>query len=144
MISMSFYWALSFSQFFDVKRKDFWQMFIHHIATIALMCFSWVGNLTRIGSLVLLVHDSADILLEVRMLEREKLYSIFQFIFLIIFNSQAAKMTKYANYQRLCDCIFAAFTILWVVTRMGVYPFWIIYKYVLIYLNFERLNAQII
>ncbi|KYN31831.1 LAG1 longevity assurance like protein 5, partial [Trachymyrmex septentrionalis] len=104
MISMSFYWALSFSQFFDVKRKDFWQMFIHHIATIALMCFSWVGNLTRIGSLVLLVHDSADILLE------------------------AAKMTKYANYQRLCDCIFAAFTILWVVTRMGVYPFWIIYN----------------
>ncbi|KYM97789.1 LAG1 longevity assurance like protein 5 [Cyphomyrmex costatus] len=104
MISMSFYWALSFSQFFDVKRKDFWQMFIHHIATIALMCFSWVGNLTRIGSLVLLVHDSADILLE------------------------AAKLTKYANYQRLCDCIFAAFTILWIVTRMGVYPFWIIYN----------------
>lgn len=66
MTSMSFYWALSFSQFFDVKRKDFWQMFIHHIATISLMCFSWVGNLTRIGSLVLLVHDCADIFLEVR------------------------------------------------------------------------------
>jgi len=66
MISMAFYWALSFSQFFDVRRKDFWQMFIHHIATISLMCFSWVGNLTRIGSLVLLVHDCADIFLEVR------------------------------------------------------------------------------
>lgn len=65
MISMAFYWSLCFSQFFDVKRKDFWQMFIHHIATIALMCFSWVGNLTRIGSLVLLVHDCADIFLEV-------------------------------------------------------------------------------
>lgn len=65
MISMTFYWSLSFSQFFDVKRKDFWQMFIHHIATIVLMCFSWVGNLTRIGSLVLLIHDSADIFLEV-------------------------------------------------------------------------------
>lgn len=67
MVSMAFYWSLSFSQFFDVKRKDFWQMFIHHIATIALMCFSWVGNLTRIGSLVLLVHDCADIFLEVRL-----------------------------------------------------------------------------
>lgn len=65
MISMAFYWSLSFSQFFDVKRKDFWQMFIHHIATIILMCFSWIGNLTRIGSLVLLVHDCADIFLEV-------------------------------------------------------------------------------
>ena len=41
-------------------------MFIHHIATIALMCFSWIGNLTRIGSLVLVVHDCADIFLEVR------------------------------------------------------------------------------
>lgn len=66
MISMAFYWALSFSQFVDVKRKDFWQMFIHHIATILLMCFSWVGNLTRIGSLVLLVHDCADVFMEVR------------------------------------------------------------------------------
>lgn len=104
MISMSFYWALSFSQFFDVKRKDFWQMFIHHIATISLMCFSWVGNLTRIGSLVLLCHDCADILLEM------------------------AKMAKYANYQKLCDYIFVIFTILWIVTRIGVYPFWIIYS----------------
>lgn len=65
MISISFYWALSISQFFDVKRKDFWQMFIHHKATILLMCFSWVGNLTRIGSLVLVLHDCADIFLEV-------------------------------------------------------------------------------
>ncbi|XP_033341835.1 ceramide synthase schlank [Megalopta genalis] len=104
MISMAFYWSLSFSQFFDVKRKDFWPMFIHHIATIILMCFSWVGNLTRIGSLVLLVHDCADIFLE------------------------AAKMTKYANYQKLCDCIFGIFTILWIITRTGFYPFWIIYS----------------
>lgn len=104
MVSMAFYWSLSFSQFFDVRRKDFWQMFIHHIATIVLMCFSWVGNLTRIGTLVLLVHDCADILLE------------------------AAKMAKYANYQKLCDCIFVVFTILWIVTRVGVFPFWIIYS----------------
>ncbi|XP_076669385.1 ceramide synthase schlank isoform X1 [Andrena cerasifolii] len=104
MISMAFYWSLCFSQFFDVKRKDFWQMFIHHIAAIVLMCFSWVGNLTRIGSLVLLVHDCADIFLE------------------------AAKMAKYANYQKLCDCIFVIFTVLWIITRIGVYPFWIIYS----------------
>lgn len=58
------------SQFFDVKRKDFWQMFIHHIATLVLMSLSWVGNLTRIGSLVLVVHDCADILLEVKKQKR--------------------------------------------------------------------------
>ena len=65
MISMSFYWSLAVSQFYDVKRKDFWQMFIHHIATLLLLAFSWVCNLHRIGSLVLFLHDCADIFLEV-------------------------------------------------------------------------------
>lgn len=65
MISMAFYWSLTVSQFFDVRRKDFWQMFIHHIITIALIAFSWICNLHRVGSLVLVVHDCADIFLEV-------------------------------------------------------------------------------
>lgn len=43
-------------------------------------------------------------------------------------------MAKYANYQKLCDFIFTIFTILWIVTRIGVYPFWIIYRYVLIFI----------
>lgn len=132
MTSMAFYWALSFSQFFDVKRKDFWQMFVHHIATISLMCFSWVGNLTRIGSLVLLVHDSADILLEVKTTQRSKrlLNGFLSFRFIFIVNSQAAKMAKYASYQKVCDCIFTVFTILWIVTRIIVFPRWIIWRYV--------------
>ncbi|XP_055842170.1 ceramide synthase 6 [Episyrphus balteatus] len=98
MISMSFYWSLTGTQFFDVKRKDFWQMFIHHMVTLLLMALSWVCNLHRVGSLVLVVHDCADIFLE------------------------AAKLTKYANYQKACDCIFAVFTVVWIVTRLGFYP----------------------
>ncbi|KAK9754229.1 TLC domain [Popillia japonica] len=104
MFSLSFYWSLCVSQFFDNKRKDFWQMFVHHIATIILMSFSWVCNLVRIGTLVLVTHDCADIFLE------------------------AAKMAKYAGYQRICDAIFAFFTVLWIVTRLGVFPFWIIHN----------------
>jgi ceramide synthetase len=65
MISLAFYWSLAVSQFFDVKRKDFWQMFIHHVAAICLMGFSWMCNLHRIGTLVLLTHDCSDIFLEV-------------------------------------------------------------------------------
>lgn len=103
MISLTFYWSLCISQFFDVRRKDFWQMFIHHIATIALMAFSWTCNAYRVGSLVLVIHDCADIFLE------------------------AAKMAKYANYQTLCDWIFAIFTLIWIITRTGMYPF-VIYK----------------
>lgn len=95
---MAFYWSLTFSQFFDIKRKDFWQMFVHHILTLILLALSWVCNLHRVGSLVLVIHDCADIFLE------------------------AAKLTKYANYQKLCDCIFAVFTIVWLITRLGFYP----------------------
>ncbi|XP_055693041.1 ceramide synthase 5 [Lutzomyia longipalpis] len=98
MISMAFYWSLTISQFRDVKRKDFWQMFVHHMVTLLLLSLSWVCNLHRVGSLVLAVHDCADIFLE------------------------AAKLTKYANYQKLCDAIFAIFTVVWIVTRLGFFP----------------------
>ena len=47
MIELTFYWSLSISQFSDVRRKDFVEMFIHHITTIALLSFSWTCNLTR-------------------------------------------------------------------------------------------------
>lgn len=35
-------------------------------------------------------------------------------------------MAKYANYQKVCDSLFVVFTILWIATRTGIYPFWII------------------
>ncbi|XP_059622699.1 ceramide synthase 6 [Phlebotomus argentipes] len=98
MISMAFYWSLTISQFRDVKRKDFWQMFVHHMVTLLLLGLSWVCNMHRVGSLVLAVHDCADIFLE------------------------AAKLTKYANYQKVCDTIFAIFTVVWIVTRLGFFP----------------------
>ncbi|XP_055706310.1 ceramide synthase 6 [Phlebotomus papatasi] len=98
MISMAFYWSLTISQFRDVKRKDFWQMFVHHMVTLLLLSLSWVCNMHRVGSLVLAVHDCADIFLE------------------------AAKLTKYASYQKVCDAIFAIFTVVWIVTRLGFFP----------------------
>ena len=41
---------------------------------------------------------------------------------------QAAKMCKYTNYQRTCDVLFASFAVTWIVTRLGVYPTWILYS----------------
>ncbi|XP_054267574.1 ceramide synthase 6-like [Macrosteles quadrilineatus] len=104
MTSAAFYWSLMGSQFFDVKRKDFWQMFAHHVLTLFLLALSWVCNFHRIGSLTILLHDFADIFLEF------------------------AKMAKYAKYQKLCDTVFAIFTISWLVTRTGIFPFILIYS----------------
>ena len=49
--------------------------------------------MTRIGTLVMILHDMADPLLEL------------------------AKMFRYANYRKTCDSIFAMFALVWVVTR---------------------------
>jgi len=104
MVELSFYWSLLASQFYDVKRKDFWEMFIHHMTTIGLMVCSWTVNLWRVGTLVLLIHDCADIFLE------------------------GAKLCKYTNYQKMCDLMFLCFAFTWIVTRLGIYPTWILYS----------------
>ncbi|OWR55056.1 ceramide synthase 6 like protein [Danaus plexippus plexippus] len=81
MISAAFYWSLTISQFWDVRRKDFWQMFVHHIATILLLSFSW-----------------------------------------------AVKAAKYAGYQKLCDSLFLGLIVTWISTRVGIFPFYIIWS----------------
>ena len=60
LIEAAFYSSLMFSQFTDVKRKDFWQMFIHHIVTLCLMFASWFTNTVRVGSLVLVSSWPSD------------------------------------------------------------------------------------
>jgi len=104
MVELAFYWSLSISQFVDVKRKDFVEMLIHHITTIALLCFSWTCNLTRCGTLVLVIHDFSDIFLEF------------------------AKLCNYTKFKTTCDIIFSIFAVSWIVTRLGIFPVWILYS----------------
>ncbi|XP_066471861.1 ceramide synthase 5 isoform X2 [Tiliqua scincoides] len=102
IMELTFYWCLLFSQFIDIKRKDFLVMFIHHLAAISLLSLSYTLNMVRVGALVLCLHDMPDIFLEV------------------------AKMANYAKYQRLCDATFILFSVLFIVTRLGLYPFWLL------------------
>lgn len=87
----------------DTKRKDFWQMFVHHVVTILLLVLSWACNFHRCGALVLAIHDIADVPLE------------------------GAKLAKYCKRQRLADLLFAIFTLTWIYTRCYLLPTRVIY-----------------
>lgn len=103
ILEMGFYLSLVLRLTFDVKRKDFKEQVIHHTATMTLLSFSWISNYIRIGTLVMAVHDSSDILLE------------------------GAKVLNYAKWQKSSDGIFVVFTILFMVTRLVIFPFWLIH-----------------
>ncbi|XP_046564322.1 ceramide synthase 5-like [Haliotis rubra] len=99
----SFYLSLLITQFKDVKRKDFFEMFIHHLVTLSLMFLSWSQNIVRFGTLILVLHDAVDSLLE------------------------TAKMAKYLKWQKTTDIVFALFLLVWIITRMILFPYKLIY-----------------
>ena len=106
LIQLTFYWYLTFSQVYGdstKKRKDFWQMLLHHIATITLISFSWVSNKVRVGMLVVVLHDMADVALEI------------------------AKMFLYANFQKVSTTMYSVFAFTWIVTRLYIYPKYVLY-----------------
>ncbi|KAF0042114.1 hypothetical protein F2P81_005646 [Scophthalmus maximus] len=95
ILEMGFYLSLLMCVSVDVKRKDFKEQVIHHIATIFLIGFSYCSNYVRVGTLVMLVHDSSDFLLE---------------------------MFHYAGWTRTCDSLFVVFAVVFLVTRLVVFP----------------------
>ncbi|XP_025901724.1 ceramide synthase 2 isoform X1 [Nothoprocta perdicaria] len=103
IIELSFYWSLLFSIASDVKRKDFKEQIIHHVATIILISFSWFANYIRAGTLIMALHDSADYLLE------------------------SAKMFNYAGWRNTCNNIFIVFAAVFIITRLVILPFWIMH-----------------
>jgi hypothetical protein len=48
----------------DEKKKDFVAMFSHHVVTILLVILSGLGNMHRVGAVIMLTFDICDILLE--------------------------------------------------------------------------------
>ncbi|XP_052812131.1 ceramide synthase 2-like [Mya arenaria] len=103
-IEASFYWGLVFTLFSDTKRKDFTQMAVHHFATLVLIYFSWMMNLVRMGTLVLLLHDAADPILAL------------------------GKLCNYSKHTLVKEICFTFFIIVWFITRLGFYPFCILWS----------------
>ncbi|XP_029002511.1 ceramide synthase 2-like isoform X2 [Betta splendens] len=112
VLELGFYLSLLLCVSVDVKRKDFKEQVIHHIATISLIGFSYCANYVRVGTLVMLVHDSSDFLLE------------------------SAKLFHYAGWTRLCDSLFVIFAAVFLVTRLVVFPGKVIHTTLVVSLDF--------
>lgn len=106
MAGLSYYWASTFLQMFSIKgkRSDSVEMMLHHFFTVILITFSWIINFVRVGTLILMVHECADIPLI------------------------AAKMFKYAQIDAPTDILFVVFLLVWLYTRCYLYPFWILHS----------------
>ncbi|XP_071251094.1 ceramide synthase 2-like [Salvelinus alpinus] len=104
MIELGFYVSLIFSVASDVKRKDFKEQMVHHMATIFLISFSWCVNYIRAGTLIMLLHDSSDYLLE------------------------SAKIFIYAGWRNTSNYVFFLFAPVFIFTRLYIFPFYIIYS----------------
>jgi acyl-CoA-dependent ceramide synthase len=100
----------------EERRKDHWQMFIHHIVTCTLIYASYRYGHTRVGNLILVLMDVSDLILPVRgILSRVCL------LCLLTPTLQIAKCLKYLRYNTLCDLMFGLFMISWFVARHVLY-----------------------
>ncbi|KXX82367.1 Sphingosine N-acyltransferase lag1 [Madurella mycetomatis] len=89
LTQLAFYLHLMIVINIEERRKDHWQMFIHHIVTCTLIYASYRYGHTRVGNLILVLMDVADLLLPI------------------------AKCLKYLGYNRLCDWMFGVFMVSW-------------------------------
>ncbi|CAA6661498.1 unnamed protein product [Spirodela intermedia] len=88
--------------FWETRRSDFGVSMSHHVATVILIILSYVLRFSRVGSMVLALHDATDIFMEM------------------------AKMSKYSGCDGLAQFFFVSFVIVWVLLRLTYFPFWII------------------
>lgn len=103
--SISFYLSEVIATMFKtIKRNDDLQMSIHHAVTLSLLFSSYWMNHTRIGSITLVLHDFADIWL------------------------QLGKMARYVDAPNICDAAFAMLATSWFVTRLVLYPLYPVYS----------------
>ncbi|KAA1066802.1 sphingosine N-acyltransferase lag1 [Puccinia graminis f. sp. tritici] len=77
----------------EKRRKDYYQMFAHHIVTAILVCGSYATNFTGIGTAVHTTMDLSDILLAF------------------------AKMLNYLKVGIVGDASFLVFVFSWIYTR---------------------------
>ncbi|KAI0841333.1 longevity assurance proteins LAG1/LAC1 [Hypoxylon sp. FL0890] len=90
-------WSYWIQQFLvvniEARRKDYWEMIVHHFATTSLIASAYAYHQTRVANLILVLMD------------------IIELIFPL------AKCLKYVGFTTICDVIFGVFMVTWFVTR---------------------------
>lgn len=95
----------------EVSRSDAFEMILHHFVTLALLLGSYMTNFTRIGSYILLLHDAADIFLE--------LGKVLNY---------TARAWRNKPLGTVCDGFFAVFAVTFFGTRLVLYPKAVLYQ----------------
>ncbi|KAF2071714.1 hypothetical protein CYY_006975 [Polysphondylium violaceum] len=63
LLELAFYLHCTIALFFETRRKDFYQMLTHHVATFFLVGASYWYRYHRIGIAILWIHNISDIFL---------------------------------------------------------------------------------
>ena len=96
--SKTWYLPITISWSPDV-RGDFREMGIHHIVTNMLVLGSSFFRLTRVGSMVFMVHDISDVPVDL------------------------SKLANFLKWKAATAACFAAMVLLWLIFRLGMLPF---------------------
>ena len=91
------------------KRKDFWEMQMHHIVTVSLIGISYAYGWNRVGAVVMALLDPADVPLHVA--------KQFKYV------GDARGGLTQKRMQTCADVFFVIFMLLFAVMRLGLYPY---------------------
>ncbi|KAI9341927.1 TLC domain-containing protein [Obelidium mucronatum] len=81
------------------KQSDFVALVLHHISTVLVMLASYAFGFTRIGVVILLLHDCSDPVMEF------------------------AKCFFYLKKQKIADNLFTLFAVIFLTTRNVLFPY---------------------
>jgi len=101
---MGIWFVTAFShKFIEAKHKDYFVMYGHHVATLGLVSISYLNGWEPIGLVVLFIHDSSDIVVDV------------------------LKMVNYLGLDAdsglfLAEGVFVLNLVTWAATRLWLYP----------------------
>ncbi|OTA95313.1 hypothetical protein M434DRAFT_20324 [Hypoxylon sp. CO27-5] len=77
----------------EARRKDYWEMIVHHFATISLIASAYAYHQTRVANLILVSMDVIELLFPL------------------------AKCLRYIGFTTICDVTFGIFMVTWFLTR---------------------------